>query len=134
MNTPTDLSAYCQSTVNISVNHLVTFSGIPRRTLYDWWKKKPRAVELLIKGIKFELQQPESKIMDIKHDGLRVLVRDNQPVMTLSKHTFVSCHINDDDFIVTLHHKDSHLDNNYRDHTYRVPIEENQHIYPCLEW
>ena len=39
MQTPIDLSAYCQSTAGISANHLVEFTGIPRRTLYDWWKK-----------------------------------------------------------------------------------------------
>ena len=97
-------------------------------------EKKPRVVELLIKGIKFELQQPGNAMMNIKHDGLRVLVRDNQPVMTMSRHTFVSCRVEGNNYVVTLHHKDSHLSNHYYDHTYHVPTNENTHLHECLSW
>lgn len=134
MYTPHDLPTYCQEVAGISVNQLVEFSGIPRRTIYDWWKNRNRAVKLVIKGIQFELQLPEKEnnsFYEYEHSHLKVLFIDQNAVATISKQTFVSCTRVGLDLFVTLHQKKS---NHYEDFTYRVPVEENEHVLECLKW
>lgn len=40
-----------------SLADLVTLSGIPRRTLIDWYANQPRKFELTLKGVLYEQER-----------------------------------------------------------------------------
>jgi hypothetical protein len=136
MNEIDDLPTYCQMIAGISINHLIILSGVPRRTLYDWWKTKRRVVELIVQGLKYEKDnfKNENFNMNIEHTDLKVLIRDNQPLATLSRQTFVNAEVDGSSLSVTLHHKVTPFGNQYADHIYRVSIKENKHLLTCLDW
>lgn len=46
-----DLSAYCKTRCGMDVSKVSELSEVPRRTLYDWWRNRRRAVELIVKGL-----------------------------------------------------------------------------------
>ncbi|HGK7311011.1 TPA: hypothetical protein ACJ51G_000989 [Aeromonas hydrophila subsp. hydrophila] len=49
-----DLSAYCKTRCGLDVSEVSELSEVPRRTLYDWWRNRRRAVELIVKGLASE--------------------------------------------------------------------------------
>lgn len=49
-----DLSAYCKTRCGMDVTEVVELSEVPRRTLYDWWRSRRRAVELIVAGLAAE--------------------------------------------------------------------------------
>lgn len=44
-----------------SLADLVTLSGIPRRTLMDWYAHQPRKFDLALKGVLYELGRGHAK-------------------------------------------------------------------------
>ncbi len=55
MNDKDDLSSYCKENCGLDAKETADKAEVPRRTFYDWWKNRRRAVELIVKGIKAEL-------------------------------------------------------------------------------
>ncbi len=45
-----DLSTYCRDNCGLDVSTVALRAGLPRRTLYDWWRTRRRVVELIVKG------------------------------------------------------------------------------------
>lgn len=135
MLTPDDLVTFCQTKAGVSVNQLVLSSGVPRRTLYGWWKSKRRVVELLVYGVKSEIDYftENSLDMDIRHTHLSVLIRDGKPVMTMSDQTYVEGRLDGDKVVLTLHHKTAPFFKTYADHIYIVPLAENKHLLKFIE-
>lgn len=50
-----DLSRYCKDNCGMDAKEVADYAQVPRRTFYDWWGTRKRAVKLIIKGIKAEL-------------------------------------------------------------------------------
>ena len=51
-----DLSTYCRDNCGLDVSTVAQRAGLPRRTLYDWWRNRRRVVELIVKGLAVENQ------------------------------------------------------------------------------
>ncbi len=49
-----ELSRYCKDNCGLEAKEVADYARVPRRTFYDWWKARRRAVELIVKGIKSE--------------------------------------------------------------------------------
>lgn len=49
-----DLSSYCRDNCGLDVSTVAERAGLPRRTLYDWWRTRRRVVELIVKGLAAE--------------------------------------------------------------------------------
>ncbi|RAI98850.1 hypothetical protein [Aeromonas salmonicida] len=49
-----ELSTYCKKNCGLDVSEVSVLSEVPRRTLYDWWRNRRRAVELIVKGLDAE--------------------------------------------------------------------------------
>ncbi len=49
-----DLSTYCRDNCGLDVSAVALRAGLPRRTLYDWWRTRRRVVELIVKGLAAE--------------------------------------------------------------------------------
>jgi len=49
-----ELSRFCKDHCGLDAKETADYAGIPRRTFYDWWKSRNKAVKLMIKGIKAE--------------------------------------------------------------------------------
>lgn len=49
-----DLSIYCRDNCGLDVSTVALRAGLPRRTLYDWWRTRRRVVELIVKGLAAE--------------------------------------------------------------------------------
>lgn len=49
-----ELSTYCKKNCGLDVSEVSVLSDVPRRTLYDWWRNRRRAVELIVKGLAAE--------------------------------------------------------------------------------
>lgn len=49
-----DLSRFCKDNCGLDAKEVADYAGIPRRTFYDWWKSRNKAVKLMVKGIKAE--------------------------------------------------------------------------------
>jgi hypothetical protein len=58
-NKETELSRYCKDNCGLDAKAAADYAEIPRRTFYDWWGTKRRAMELVIKGIGSELNGKE---------------------------------------------------------------------------
>ncbi|MEG1210023.1 MAG: hypothetical protein RSE29_02765 [Leclercia sp.] len=52
-----DLSTYCRDNCGLDVSTVAQRAGLPRRTLYDWWRNRRRVVELIVKGLAVENQK-----------------------------------------------------------------------------
>lgn len=52
-----DLSAYCKANCGLDAKEVADYAQVPRRTFYDWWKSRRRAVELIVSGIKSEREK-----------------------------------------------------------------------------
>ena len=51
-----ELSRYCKDNCGLDAKEVADYAKVPRRTFYDWWKGRRRAVELIVLGIKHEQQ------------------------------------------------------------------------------
>lgn len=49
-----DFSDYCKEHCGLDATEVAETSKVPRRTLYDWWRTRPRAVVLIVEGIATE--------------------------------------------------------------------------------
>jgi predicted transcriptional regulator len=56
-NEKDELSKYCKNNCGLDATEVADLAQVPRRTFYDWWSGRRRAVELIVKGIKAELEQ-----------------------------------------------------------------------------
>lgn len=56
-NDKSELSKYCKDNCGLDAKEVADYAKVPRRTFYDWWKNRKRAVELIVNGIKLELNQ-----------------------------------------------------------------------------
>ncbi len=54
-----DLSEYCKVKCGFEAKEVAVLAEVPRRTFYSWWKSRPRAVKLIILGIKAERANKE---------------------------------------------------------------------------
>lgn len=48
---PLDFSEYCRAQRGMDAQDISLLSGVPRRTLYDWWKSKNKVVRYIVTGI-----------------------------------------------------------------------------------
>ncbi|WP_299496397.1 hypothetical protein [uncultured Shewanella sp.] len=53
-NEQNELSRFCKDNCGLDAKEVADYAQIPRRTFYDWWKNRRRAVELIVLGIKTE--------------------------------------------------------------------------------
>jgi len=54
-NKKTDaFSEYCKANCGLDATKVADLAQVPRRTFYDWWKSRSRAVELIVLAIKIE--------------------------------------------------------------------------------
>lgn len=53
-NEQADLSQYCKDNCGLDAKEVADLAQVPRRTFYDWWKSRRRAVELIVLGLKTE--------------------------------------------------------------------------------
>lgn len=49
-----DLSEYCKKNCGLDAKEVADRAEVPRRTFYDWWGTRRRAVELIVKGLASE--------------------------------------------------------------------------------
>lgn len=49
-------SAYCRQELGLDAKEVADIAQVPRRTFYDWWQTRRKAVELIIEGIKHRNQ------------------------------------------------------------------------------
>lgn len=47
----TELSIYCKENCGLNAKEVADLAEVPRRTFYDWWIYRRKAVELIIDGI-----------------------------------------------------------------------------------
>lgn len=52
-----ELSRYCKTNCGLDAKEVADRAKVPRRTFYDWWTGRRRAVELIVLGIKTEREQ-----------------------------------------------------------------------------
>ncbi len=52
------LTHECKSRCGLDVDEVAVIAGIPRRSLYNWWKTKRRVIELILSGIAYEAISP----------------------------------------------------------------------------
>lgn len=52
-------SKYCRENVGLDATEVADLAKVPRRTFYDWWTTRRRAVELIVNGIKREQEHHE---------------------------------------------------------------------------
>lgn len=52
-------SKYCRENVGLDAKEVADLAKIPRRTFYDWWTTRRRAVELIVNGIRREQEHHE---------------------------------------------------------------------------
>ena len=52
----TELSQYCKDNCGLDAKETADYAGVPRRTFYDWWDGRNKAVKLIVLGIKTELK------------------------------------------------------------------------------
>ncbi|CAH0543293.1 hypothetical protein [Vibrio marisflavi] len=52
-------SAYCREQLGLDVKEVANIAEVPRRTFYDWWESRNKAVRLIVAGIK-HAQQTEN--------------------------------------------------------------------------
>lgn len=51
-----DLSAYCKAHCGLDAKTVADMALISRRTLYNWWQTRRRTVELIVSGVRRELE------------------------------------------------------------------------------
>lgn len=56
-NEKLELSKYCKINCGLDAKQVADYAKVPRRTFYDWWSSRKKAVELIVRGIKAELEQ-----------------------------------------------------------------------------
>jgi predicted transcriptional regulator len=56
-NEKAELSKYCKTNCGLDAKEVADLAQVPRRTFYDWWSGRRRAVELIVLGIKAEREQ-----------------------------------------------------------------------------
>ncbi|AZG35398.1 MULTISPECIES: hypothetical protein [Shewanella] len=49
-----EFSKYCKANCGLDATEVADLAQVPRRTFYDWWKTRRRAVELIVLGLKIE--------------------------------------------------------------------------------
>jgi predicted transcriptional regulator len=49
-----ELSAYCKKECGLEAKEVADYAEVPRRTFYDWWNGRRRAVQLIVMGIKYD--------------------------------------------------------------------------------
>lgn len=54
-NKQDELSAFCKKECGMDAKAVADYAEIPRRTIYDWWNSRRKAVQLIIKGIKHDV-------------------------------------------------------------------------------
>lgn len=54
-NKQDELSAFCKKECGMDAKAVADYAEIPRRTFYDWWSSRRKAVQLIIKGIKHDI-------------------------------------------------------------------------------
>lgn len=52
-----ELSQYCKENCGLDAKQVADYAQIPRRTFYDWWKSRRKAVELIVIGVKCDTHQ-----------------------------------------------------------------------------
>ena len=52
-----ELSEYCREKCGLDAKQVADIAQVPRRTFYDWWTGRRRAVELIVLGVKTEQEQ-----------------------------------------------------------------------------
>lgn len=56
-----ELSRYCKENCGLDAKEVADIAEVPRRTFYDWWKNRRRAVELIVKGVSAEINQSNER-------------------------------------------------------------------------
>lgn len=56
-NEKVELSKYCKTNCGLDAKEVADLAQVPRRTFYDWWTGRRRAVELIVLGVKAELDK-----------------------------------------------------------------------------
>ncbi len=51
------ISAFCRKELGMDAQDVALLAEVPRRTFYDWWKSRNKAVRFMIAGIKSDLNQ-----------------------------------------------------------------------------
>lgn len=103
-----DLSTYCKKICGLDAGEVAKASDVPRRTLYDWWKNRRRAVELIVKGISTE--QIEAKYAQdmLKYERMSRIVK--MPAQSGVVTT------------IDIHSKEGYMDKQYFE---RLELEDN---------
>lgn len=60
-NIQDELSAFCKKECGMDAKAVADYAEIPRRTFYDWWSSRRKAVQLIIKGIKHEFDSKNER-------------------------------------------------------------------------
>lgn len=67
------LTHECKSRCGLDVDEVAVIAGIPRRSLYNWWKTKRRVIELILSGIAYEAISPPKEWTIIVHFRLHLV-------------------------------------------------------------
>lgn len=62
------LSSYCRQQCGLDAEDVAEMAGVSRRTFYDWWRNRRRAVELIIKGIQMEQAQSKEHLATVMNE------------------------------------------------------------------